>query len=150
MNEVRFLSTVHVEITLQISLHREREQKPRFAQTGSFEFDFCQKWKELYRMEEEQRKQLERQMEEACLKVEMEMEQAAHEYQAMLLRQGNTKTSFDVLFSIKVWMECFPSVDGNILTVKTFHVYSFTRSAEKAGRATEARRAAQAGIAEKN
>ena len=67
---------------------REREQKPRFAQAGTFEFDFCQKWKELYRMEEEQRKQLDRQIEEACLKVEMEMEQAAHEYQAMLLRQG--------------------------------------------------------------
>ncbi len=39
-------------------------------------------------MEEEQKKQLERQMEEACLKLEMEMEHAAHEHQAMLLRQG--------------------------------------------------------------
>ena len=41
-------------------------------------------------MEEEQKKQLDRQMEEACLKVEMEMETAAHEYQAMLLRQGTS------------------------------------------------------------
>ena len=108
MNETRFLSTVHVEINTKISLHREREQKPRFAQAGSFEFDFCQKWKELYRMEDEQRKQLGRQMEEACLKVEMEMEQAAHEYQAMLLRQGNTKTSFDIRFSSK-------SLDGMLM-----------------------------------
>jgi len=66
---------------------KEREHTPRFASPGSFEHDFGQKWKELYRMEEEQKKQLERQMEEACMKLEMEMESAAHEHQAMLLRQ---------------------------------------------------------------
>ncbi len=77
--------------TLCLSAFREREKQPRFAERSSFEYDFCQKWKELYRMEEEQRKQLAQQMEEACLKLEMEMEAAAHEYQAMLLRQGQSK-----------------------------------------------------------
>jgi len=65
----------------------EREQQPRFAKPGSFEFDYAQKWRELYRMEEEQKEQLQRQMEEAQQKLEMEMVGAQLEHQANLLRQ---------------------------------------------------------------
>ena len=67
---------------------KDREQPPRFAQPGSFEHKFAQRWKELYRMEEEQKAQVARSIEEAGTKLEMEMGQAQIEHQSVLLRQG--------------------------------------------------------------
>jgi hypothetical protein len=66
---------------------KERENPPRFASPGSFEYDFGQKWKEIYQMEVRQQEQLKMQMEEACTKLELDMETAQHEHQTMLLRQ---------------------------------------------------------------
>ncbi|XP_078093928.1 splicing factor, proline- and glutamine-rich [Mustelus asterias] len=66
---------------------KEREHPPRFAQHGSFEFEYSQRWKSLDEMEKQQRDQVEKNMREARDKLENEMEDAYHEHQAMLLRQ---------------------------------------------------------------
>ena len=73
--------------TIQFLFFSEREQEPRFAKPGSFEYDYAQKWRELYRMEEDQKEQFQRQIEEAQTKLEMEMVGAQLEHQANVLRQ---------------------------------------------------------------
>lgn len=68
---------------------REREEPPRFARPGTFEFEYSKRWKSLDEMEKQQRQQVEKNMQEAREKLESEMEDAYHEHQANLLRQGN-------------------------------------------------------------
>ncbi|KAK3525449.1 hypothetical protein QTP86_031540 [Hemibagrus guttatus] len=67
---------------------KEREQPPRFARPGTFEFEYSQRWKSLDDMEKQQRQQVEKNIREAREKLEAEMEDAYHEHQANLLRQG--------------------------------------------------------------
>lgn len=69
-------------------LFRERETPPRFAQHGTFEYEYSQRWKSLDEMEKQQREQVEKNMKDAKDKLESEMEDAYHEHQANLLRQG--------------------------------------------------------------
>lgn len=69
-------------------LDREREQPPRFAQPGSFEYEYAMRWKALIEMEKQQQEQVDRNIKEAREKLEMEMEAARHEHQVMLMRQG--------------------------------------------------------------
>ncbi|XP_033867765.1 paraspeckle component 1-like isoform X3 [Acipenser ruthenus] len=66
---------------------REREQPPRFAQPGTFEFEYSSRWKALDDMEKQQRDQVDRNIREAKEKLEAEMEAARHEHQLMLMRQ---------------------------------------------------------------
>ncbi|XP_017548677.1 splicing factor, proline- and glutamine-rich [Pygocentrus nattereri] len=66
---------------------KEREQPPRFARPGTFEFEYSQRWKSLDDMEKQQRQQVEKNIREAREKLETEMEDAYHEHQANLLRQ---------------------------------------------------------------
>ncbi|XP_038613786.1 LOW QUALITY PROTEIN: splicing factor, proline- and glutamine-rich [Tachyglossus aculeatus] len=66
---------------------KERENPPRFAQHGTFEFEYSQRWKSLDEMEKQQRDQVEKNMKDAKDKLESEMEDAYHEHQANLLRQ---------------------------------------------------------------
>jgi len=66
---------------------KEREQLPRFAQRGSFDYEFGLKWKELYRNEEEQRQQLQRRIEEQYASLEMDMGAAQIQFEAQQLRQ---------------------------------------------------------------
>ncbi|KAM4539401.1 splicing factor, proline- and glutamine-rich isoform 2-T2 [Odontesthes bonariensis] len=65
----------------------EREQPPRFARPGTFEFEYSKRWKSLDEMEKQQRQQVEKNMLEAREKLESEMEDAYHEHQANMLRQ---------------------------------------------------------------
>ncbi|XP_070777619.1 splicing factor, proline- and glutamine-rich [Enoplosus armatus] len=65
----------------------EREEPPRFARPGTFEFEYSKRWKSLDEMEKQQRQQVEKNMREAREKLESEMEDAYHEHQANLLRQ---------------------------------------------------------------
>ncbi|CAG02317.1 unnamed protein product, partial [Tetraodon nigroviridis] len=65
----------------------EREEPPRFARPGTFEFEYAKRWKSLDEMEKQQRQQVEKNMQEAREKLEAEMEDAFHEHQANLLRQ---------------------------------------------------------------
>ncbi|TSK28206.1 Splicing factor, proline- and glutamine-rich [Bagarius yarrelli] len=67
---------------------KEREQPPRFARPGTFEFEYSQRWKSLDDMEKQQRQQVEKNIREAREKLEAEMDDAYHEHQANLLRQG--------------------------------------------------------------
>ncbi|XP_066530318.1 splicing factor, proline- and glutamine-rich isoform X2 [Hoplias malabaricus] len=69
------------------SYQKEREQPPRFARPGTFEFEYSQRWKSLDEMEKQQRQQVEKNIREAREKLETEMEDAYHEHQANLLRQ---------------------------------------------------------------
>ncbi|XP_076864667.1 splicing factor, proline- and glutamine-rich isoform X2 [Brachyhypopomus gauderio] len=66
---------------------KEREQPPRFARPGTFEFEYSQRWKSLDEMEKQQRQQVEKNIREARDKLEAEMEDAYHEHQANMLRQ---------------------------------------------------------------
>jgi len=65
----------------------EREEPPRFARPGTFEYEYSKRWKSLDEMEKQQRQQVEKNMREAREKLESEMEDAYHEHQANLLRQ---------------------------------------------------------------
>ncbi|XP_031414073.1 paraspeckle component 1 isoform X2 [Clupea harengus] len=67
--------------------HKEREQPPRFAQPGTFEFEYSSRWKALDEMEKQQRDQVDRNIREAREKLEAEMEAAKHEHQLMMMRQ---------------------------------------------------------------
>lgn len=71
-----------------LNIARERETPPRFAQHGTFEYEYSQRWKSLDEMEKQQREQVEKNMKDAKDKLESEMEDAYHEHQANLLRQG--------------------------------------------------------------
>ncbi|KAM8976478.1 paraspeckle component 1 [Pelodytes ibericus] len=66
---------------------KEREEPPRFAQPGTFEFEYSSRWKALDEMEKQQREQVDRNIREAKDKLEAEMEAARHEHQLMLMRQ---------------------------------------------------------------
>lgn len=67
---------------------RDREQPPRFGSPGSFEFEFGQKWKALYKMHKEQEELLRRNFDEEVRKLEMDQETALLEQQAVMMRQG--------------------------------------------------------------
>ncbi|XP_073456894.1 non-POU domain-containing octamer-binding protein [Aquarana catesbeiana] len=67
--------------------HKEREQMPRFAQPGSFEYEYAMRWKALIEMEKQQQEQVDRNIKDAQEKMEVEMEAARHEHQVMLMRQ---------------------------------------------------------------
>ncbi|KAM6945534.1 paraspeckle component 1 [Aplochiton taeniatus] len=67
--------------------HKDREQPPRFAQPGTFEFEYSSRWKALDEMEKQQRDQVDRNIREAKDKLEAEMEAAKHEHQLMMMRQ---------------------------------------------------------------
>ncbi|KAL4649218.1 non-POU domain-containing octamer-binding protein-like [Arapaima gigas] len=67
--------------------HKEREQPPRFAQPGTFEYEYAMRWKALLDMEKQQQEQVDRNMREAREKLESEMVAAQHEHQVMLMRQ---------------------------------------------------------------
>ncbi|XP_047432615.1 paraspeckle component 1 [Mugil cephalus] len=66
--------------------YKEREQKPRYAQPGTFEFEYSSRWKALDEMEKQQREQVDKNIKEAKEKLEAELESAKHEHQLMLMR----------------------------------------------------------------
>uniref|UniRef100_A0A3Q1GQR4 Paraspeckle component 1 n=1 Tax=Acanthochromis polyacanthus TaxID=80966 RepID=A0A3Q1GQR4_9TELE len=70
--------------------YKEREQPPRFAQPGTFEFEYSSRWKALDEMEKQQREQVDKNIKEAKEKLEAELESAKHEHQLMLMRQGKS------------------------------------------------------------
>lgn len=74
-------------ITKNQQYHKEREQPPRFAQPGSFEYEYAMRWKALMEMEKQQYEMVDRNMKDAQEKLEQEMEAARHEHQVMLMRQ---------------------------------------------------------------
>ena len=71
-----------------LSFHQDREQPPRFAIPNTFEYDFAQRWKQLYDLEKQQREQLEVQIGEARERLQEEEQFAIQEWHAQQLRQG--------------------------------------------------------------
>ncbi|XP_072322032.1 paraspeckle component 1 isoform X2 [Eucyclogobius newberryi] len=67
--------------------YKEREQHPRFAQPGTFEFEYASRWRALEEMEKLQKEQVAKNIREAKDKLEQELEAAKHEHQLMLMRQ---------------------------------------------------------------
>ncbi|XP_036024588.1 LOW QUALITY PROTEIN: non-POU domain-containing octamer-binding protein-like [Onychomys torridus] len=67
--------------------HKEWEQPHRFAQPGSFEYEYAMSWKSLIEIEKQQQDQVDPNIKEAHEKMEMEMEAGCHEHQVMLMRQ---------------------------------------------------------------
>uniref|UniRef100_A0A4W5KS86 Splicing factor proline/glutamine-rich n=1 Tax=Hucho hucho TaxID=62062 RepID=A0A4W5KS86_9TELE len=67
--------------------HMEREEPPRFARPGTFEFEYSKRWKSLDDMEKQQRQQVEKNIREAREKLEGEMDDAFHVHQANMIRQ---------------------------------------------------------------
>jgi len=68
-------------------IQKDREQPPRFALPNTFEFDFAQRWKQLYDLEKQQREQLEVQIGEARERLQDEEQFAIQEWHAQQLRQ---------------------------------------------------------------
>lgn len=66
---------------------KEREEPPRFAQPGTFEFEYSSRWKALDEMEKQQREQVERNLREGKEKLEVDMDAAKQEHHLMLMRQ---------------------------------------------------------------
>ncbi|XP_064629511.1 non-POU domain-containing octamer-binding protein-like isoform X2 [Lineus longissimus] len=67
--------------------YKDRETPFRFAQPGSFEFKFAQRWKQLYEMEVKEMVRLKKEMEDAVEKLESEMTNAMHDHHANQLRE---------------------------------------------------------------
>lgn len=65
---------------------KEREIGPRFANSGSFEFEYGAKWKALYDMKKSKLEALEREMELEEQKLEHQMEYAKYEHETEALR----------------------------------------------------------------
>merc|ERR1719186_1717043 len=65
----------------------EREVGPRFAEAGSFEFEYGQKWKQLYDMMKQKLEALERDMKLEEDKLIAQMEYARYEHETETLRQ---------------------------------------------------------------
>lgn len=72
-------------------MFRDREQGPRFAIPGTFEYEFGQKWKMLYQLHKEQEMLLKRNFNEEVAKLEMDMETAQLEQHTVKMRQGKKK-----------------------------------------------------------
>ncbi|ESO84120.1 hypothetical protein LOTGIDRAFT_73646, partial [Lottia gigantea] len=66
---------------------KEREQEPRFAQPGTFDYDMGMRWKQLVVLEKEKLDRVKKEMEEAQLKLEDEMQSALYDYEAERIRQ---------------------------------------------------------------
>uniref|UniRef100_A0A131XG56 Putative proline and glutamine-rich splicing factor sfpq n=1 Tax=Hyalomma excavatum TaxID=257692 RepID=A0A131XG56_9ACAR len=66
---------------------KEREIGPRFAEPGTFEYEFSSRWKKLLELEKQKREFLEREMEDERRKLEEEMEYYRYEHETRLLRE---------------------------------------------------------------
>lgn len=66
---------------------KEREIGPRFAEPGTFEFEFSSRWKKLLELEKQKREFLERELEDERRKLEEEMEYYRYEHETRLLRE---------------------------------------------------------------
>lgn len=70
------------------NLCSERDAGARFAPAGTFENEWCQKWKQLDEMKRTQLESLEKQFKEAEDKLVTDMAQAVADYEAEINRRG--------------------------------------------------------------
>ncbi|CAL4207004.1 unnamed protein product, partial [Meganyctiphanes norvegica] len=65
---------------------KERQEGPRFANSGSFEFEYGMKWKSLYELFDKKKEALEKELQDEKLKLEEQMEFAKYEHETEMLR----------------------------------------------------------------
>ena len=65
----------------------EREVGPRFADPGTFEYEFASRWKELFKLEKAKKERLDIEIQEARTKLREQMEYAKVEHQTKALRE---------------------------------------------------------------
>nr|XP_042905018.1 non-POU domain-containing octamer-binding protein isoform X2 [Parasteatoda tepidariorum] len=66
---------------------KEREIGPRLAEPGTFEYDFANRWKQLYGLEKQKRDHLEKEIEEGRRALADQMDFAIYDHEANLLRE---------------------------------------------------------------
>lgn len=74
-------------LTRNAEFHQEREVGPRFAERGTFEFEFGMRWKQLFELERQKRERLEAEIREDRRALEDQMECARVEHQTNILRE---------------------------------------------------------------
>lgn len=67
---------------------KERDIGPRFAQPNSFEFEFGQKWKQLFELEKQKRSSLETEILNDRERLDDQMEFAIYEHETNMLRES--------------------------------------------------------------
>merc|ERR1719430_2656629 len=81
----------------------EREVGPRFANFGSFEFEYGEKWKQLYEMKKQKLEALDREMKLEEDKLMAQMEYARYEHETESLRQQLQKREQERELNKKMW-----------------------------------------------
>lgn len=71
---------------------KEREVGPRFANQGSFEFEYGTRWKQLHELYKQKEESLKREMKMEEEKLEAQMEYAKYEHETELLRERKPNT----------------------------------------------------------
>lgn len=65
---------------------KERQEGPRFANNGTFEFEYGMKWKQLYELFDKKKEALENELQDEKKKLEEQMELAKYEHETEMLR----------------------------------------------------------------
>ncbi|ROT61875.1 Hrp65 protein [Penaeus vannamei] len=76
---------------------KERQQGPRFAQPGSFEYEYGLKWKQLYELFDKKKDSLERELNDEKRKLEEQIEYAKYEHDTEMLRERQLRMSGQAL-----------------------------------------------------
>ncbi|RXG67245.1 Hrp65 protein [Armadillidium vulgare] len=66
---------------------KERQQGPRFAAPGSFEYEYGLKWKQLYELFDKKKEMLEKELQDEKKKLEEQIEYAKYQHETELLRE---------------------------------------------------------------
>lgn len=64
-----------------------REQSPRFAEPGTFDYDIGLKWKNLYQQDMDRKEQVKQRFEDDVKQIEQEMDLVYKEHQARIMRE---------------------------------------------------------------
>ncbi|KAK8380201.1 hypothetical protein O3P69_016676 [Scylla paramamosain] len=91
---------------------KERQQGPRFAHPGSFEYEYGLKWKQLYELFDKKRDALEKELQDEKRKLEEQIEYAKYEHETEMLREQlrqreemNQRTKSDYEARQREWEE---------------------------------------------
>ncbi|XP_042232815.1 hrp65 protein-like isoform X2 [Homarus americanus] len=66
---------------------KERQQGPRFAHPGSFEYEYGLKWKQLYELFDKKKDALDKELQDEKRKLEEQIEYAKYEHETEMLRE---------------------------------------------------------------
>ncbi|KAG7163210.1 Hrp65 protein-like 1, partial [Homarus americanus] len=91
---------------------KERQQGPRFAHPGSFEYEYGLKWKQLYELFDKKKDALDKELQDEKRKLEEQIEYAKYEHETEMLREQlrqreemNQRTKSDYEARQREWEE---------------------------------------------